>query len=132
MSKFYKARRAAQAKGRRARKSKELKVLQQRASAPGASSSLKKEYHVAFERHTKLLQTGRERVATWRKNLAINIKKGIPNALAKAKQNKEAKKASDLRRKKNGQMRKLKYKQRSARKIKYIEENLQQQNINGF
>ena len=132
MSKLYKATRAAQARRRRARKSKELKVLQQRASAPGASSSLQREYHVALERHNKLLHAGRERVASWRKNLATNIEKGVPAALAQGKRNKEAKKVSDLRRKKNGRLRILKAQQRSARKIKYIEEKLQHQNINGF
>ena len=60
MSKFYKASRAAQARNRRKRKSKHLKFLQQQSRAPGATSSLKREYDEALKRHTKWLKTNRE------------------------------------------------------------------------
>ena len=87
---------------------------------------------MALERRTKFLLTERERSATYRKNLANDIKKGVTNAIVKTKRKKEATRASDLRRKEDGRLRILKAQQRSARKIKYMKENLEKQNINGF
>ena len=118
MSKWYKTSRAGQARRRRARKSNQLKIMQQRASASGASSSLQTEYHVAHERRNKFLHSERKRSATYRKKLAIDIKKGVTDAIVKAKRKKEATRASDLRRKEDGRLRILKAQQRSARKIK--------------
>ena len=132
MSKFHNADRAAQARKRRERKNNQLEDLKQLATASGASSSLKREYKLAFEKHTKFLKTESTRVATWRKKLAADIEKGVPNALEKVKRNKEAKRASHLKRKNEGRIKTLKTQKRSVRKIKYIKEKLeQQQNING-
>ena len=133
MSKLHNASRAAQARKRRERKRKQLEDLWHLANAPDASSFVKREYEAAFERHTKFLKTESTRVATWRKKLAADIAKGVPNAVEKAKRNKEAKRASYLKRKNQGRIKTLKTQKRSVRKIKYIKEKLeQQQNINGY
>ena len=87
---------------------------------------------MARGRRTKFLLAERERSATYRKNLANDIERGVADAIVKAKRKKEATRASDLRRKEDGRLRVLKAQQRSARKIKYIKENLEKQNINGF
>ena len=92
--------------------------MQQRACASGASSSLQTEYQVAHERRIKFLQSERKRSETYRKKLAIDIKKGVTDAIVKAKRKKEVTRASDLRRKEDGRLRILKAQQRSARKIK--------------
>ena len=84
MSKSYKACRAAQARRRRKRKTKHIEGLQQQSMATVATSSLKREHDVALKRHNKLLKTNRERVSTWRKKLACDVEKKVPNALAKA------------------------------------------------
>ena len=110
----------------------DLEVLQQQSSAPGATSSLQSEYHLALERHNKLLKANRERASTWKKKLAIDVEKKVPDALDKAKRYKDAKKASYLKRKKEGRLRNQKAQQRSERKIKYIKGKLmEEKNING-
>ena len=57
---MFKARRAAQAKKRRRRVKNHLEALQKLASAPGAPSSIQREYRVALEQHSKLLRSNRE------------------------------------------------------------------------
>ena len=75
MSKLHNPSRAAEARRRREKKRNQLEDLRQLATAPGASSSLKREYEAAFERHTKFLKTERTRVATWRKNWPLIVKR---------------------------------------------------------
>ena len=118
MSKSYKASRAAQARRRRKRKTKHIEGLQQQSIATVATSSLQREHDVALKRHNKLLKTNRERVSTWRKKLACDVEKKVPNALAKATRVKETAKASYLKRKKEGSLRSQKAQQRSERKMK--------------
>ena len=118
MSKLYKTGRAAQARRRRKRKTKHIEGLQQQSIATVATSSLQREHDVALKRHNKLLKTNRERVSTWRKKLACDVEKKVPNALAKATRVKETAKASYLKRKKEGSLRSQKAQQRSERKMK--------------
>ena len=108
MSKLYKCKRAAQARSRRRRKSKQIDVLKKLASAPDAAKSLQREYDVALEEHTKMLKSNRERSLSWRKKLAVDIEKGVVNALVKARGHKKAKKAYYLKIKKKGQVSALK------------------------
>ena len=79
---------------------------------------MKTEYDVALKRQNKLLKTNRERVSTWRKKLACDVEKKVPEALGKITLVKEATKASYLKRKKEGSLRSQKAQQRSERKIK--------------
>ena len=132
MSKLYKAKKAVQARKRRARQRNHFDVLRQLAGAPNATSSEQIEYQLAVERRTKYLKRARETSESQRKKLKTDIEKGVASALVKARRHKEAKKTSDLRRRNEGRISTLKAQQRAAVKVKFIKDNLRKQkSING-
>ena len=123
---MHKSKRAAQARRRRKRKSKKLDVLRKLVSAPGAPTSLQRQYNILLEERTKTLESMKECSASQRKKLVSDIKKGLPHALEKAKRHKKARQAYERK------AIDCKAQQRSRRKVKWIKEKLnQQENING-
>ena len=104
MSKWQKSKRAAQARRRRARVKNCLQILSQKASVPGATSSIVNEYNAAAEKRANLLAYDKDRAAIQRKHLKNDIAEGKTNSIDKAKMLKRARKLSYLKQKKNGQM----------------------------
>ena len=91
MSKTWKEKRAEQARKRRAKQKQQLKILQRKASKPGASFDSKNEYLAAMEKQKSLLEYDRKRAAARRKKLKDDIAKAIPRAIQDAQNIKEAK-----------------------------------------
>ena len=133
MSISQNAKRAAQARRRRAKIKKNLEILGKQASFPGAASSIVIEYNAAFEKRSKLLKYDRDRAAMRRKQLQKKVANRSILALQKKKRLKEAKCFSYINQKKNGQAKALKAKQRAAAKFQFIKDGLKKRKgINNY
>ena len=132
MSISQNAKRAAQARRRRAKIKKNLEILGKQASFPGAASSIVIEYNAAFEKRSKLLKY-EDRAAMRRKQLQKKVANRSILALQKKKRLKEAKCFSYINQKKNGQAKALKAKQRAAAKFQFIKDGLKKRKgINNY
>ena len=133
MPKSQIAKRTAQARQRRAHTKNKLEILRQKASAPSATSSVKKEYIAALKKRTILLTYDKDRAAVRRKHLKSNIAHGKRSALEKASMLKKAKHLSYLKRRKKGRVKALRAQRRAFKKFEFIKSQLEKgKNINGW
>ena len=120
MSKTWKEKRAEQARKRRAKQKQQLKILQRKASKPGASFDSKNEYLAAMEKQKSLLEYDKKRAAARRKKLKDDIAKAIPRAIQDAQNIKEAKRKHNCKKKTKVNMKDSKAAQRARKKFSFI------------
>ena len=125
MSRDWKAKRARQAKARRAKEKVRLDILMQGATATGASEELKKEYLIACQKRRAVLDYDKHRIATRREKLKAGIAAGNRSDLEKAKKVKKTKQLYYRESKVQGKERNWKAKQRSRNRFDMIKSKIQ-------
>ena len=91
MSKEWKAKRAKQARARRAKQKASLDFLKQEAAAIGATKEVKTDYLIALKKRRAVLDYDQQRVAKRRSKLKTDITEGIHTAVEKAEKLKKTK-----------------------------------------
>ena len=91
MSEAWKAKRAKQARRRRANKKKRLEILKEEASGASATTKNKTEFLRALEKERSVLDYDKQRIAKRRIKLKNDIAAGIASALEKAEKTKKRK-----------------------------------------
>ena len=124
MAEVWKAKRAKQARLRRANKKERLEFLKQRASGDGATTKVTAEYFHALQKRSSVLECQKQRVRKYRNKLKKEISAKVPGAIEKAKKRKKAKHLYYLKKKAQGNSRAWKAAERSRRRWELIKKLL--------
>ena len=89
MSKEWKIKRAQQTRVRREKEKERLKILEQRATAEGASAAVKTEFVYALEKQKLIRNYNKMRMVKSRNKLKNDVSKGIASALDKVEKTKK-------------------------------------------
>ena len=124
MAEVWKAKRAKQARLRRANKKERLEILKQRASGDGATTKVTAEYFHALKKRSSVLECEKQRVRKYRNKLKKEISAKVPGAIEKAEKRK-AKHLYYLKKKAQGNSRAWKAAERSRRRWELIKKTVE-------
>ena len=121
------AKRAKQARTRRAKQKARLDTLKQNATAVGATEELKREYSIARKKRRMLLDYDKQRIAKRREKLKTDFAGGLSTALEKAEKIKKAKQLYYRESKIKGKENDWKAAQRSRKKFDMIKSKIERE-----
>ena len=121
------AKRAKQARTRRAKQKARLDTLKQNATAVGATEELKREYSIARKKRRMLLDYDKQRIAKRREKLKTDFAGGLSAALEKAEKIKKAKQLYYRESKIKGKEKDWKAAQRSRKKFDMIKSKIERE-----
>ena len=125
MSRDWKAKRAKQAKKRRAKEKARLDILMQGATAAGAPEELKSEYRIARQKRRAILDYDRQRIATRRKKLQSGLDAGNRSDIEKVEKVKKTKRIYSSKSKVQGKEKNWKATQRSRKRFAMIKSKIE-------